>query len=70
MPRVKTLLRNNEFANEALDKAESVIERARVSIIAKPSQDLQGDLERLERDHKALTRTLSMFHNVIEKMQR
>jgi len=70
MPRVKTLLSNNEFASEALEKAESVIERARSSILAKPSQDLQGDLERLERDFKALTRTLNMFHNVIEKMKR
>ena len=70
MPRVKTLLKNNEFASEALEKAESVIERSRTSILAKPSQDLQGDLERLERDHKALTRTLNMFHNVIEKMKR
>lgn len=70
MPRVKTLLKNNEFASEALDKAESVIERSRISVLAKPSQDLQGDLERLERDHKALTRTLNMFHNVIEKMKR
>ena len=70
MPRVKTLLSNNELASEALTKAEQVIERARSSLSAPLSQDLQGDLERLERDHKALTRTLNMFHNVIEKMKR
>ena len=63
MPRVKTLLSNNEFAGDALQKAEEVIERARISA--------EGDqLDRLERDYRALTRTLTMFHNVVEKMKR
>jgi len=70
MPRVRTLLSNNEFAADALAKAEEVIERARATAAARPSADLSADLELLERDHKALTRTLHMFHTVIEKMKR
>jgi len=70
MPKVRTLLSNNEFAADALTKAEEVIERARATALARPSADLSADLELLERDHKALTRTLNMFHTVIEKMKR
>ncbi len=63
MPRVETLLANNGFAEEALIKAKEVIERSKLTI--------EGDhLESLERDSKALARTLNMFHNVIEKMKR
>ena len=70
MPRVRTLLSNNEFAADALSKAEEVIERSRATALSKPSADISADLELLERDHKALTRTLNMFHTVIEKMKR
>ena len=63
MPRVKTLLSNSEFADEALHKAEEVIQRAKTSVE-------HDQLEHLERDEKALNRTLNMFHNVIEKMKR
>ncbi len=70
MPRVRPLLSNNEFAADALSKAEEVIERSRATALSKPSADISADLELLERDHKALTRTLNMFHTVIEKMKR
>ena len=63
MPRVKTLLSNSEFAEEALNKAEEVIKRAQLSAE-------YDNVDHLERDDKALTRTLNMFHNVIEKMKR
>lgn len=63
MPRVETLLANNGFADEALTKAHQVIERSRESV-------LNDHVDDLERDAKALARTLNMFHNVIEKMRR
>lgn len=63
MPRVETLLANNGFAEEALVKAHEVIERSKVSVEG-------SEIELLERDAKALARTLNMFHNVIEKMKR
>ena len=63
MPRVETLLANNGFAEEALVKAQQVIERSRLSVSSESTEDL-------ERDAKALARTLNMFHNVIEKMRR
>ena len=63
MPRVETLLANNGFAEEALVKAQQVIERSRLSVISESTEEL-------ERDAKALARTLNMFHNVIEKMRR
>lgn len=63
MPSVETLLANNGFAEDALLKAREVISRSKLT--------LEGeDLEALERDSKALARTLNMFHNVIEKMKR
>ena len=63
MPRVETLLANNGFAEEALLKARQVITRARSTV----QSDVVDDLE---RDAKALARTLNMFHNVVEKMRR
>ena len=63
MPRVNTLLANNGFADDALTKAREVIERSKQTI-------LHDVVEDLERDAKALARTLNMFHNVIEKMKR
>ena len=63
MPSVETLLANNEFANEALTKATEVIHRSKETVSGE-------DIESLERDAKALARTLKMFHNVIEKMKR
>ncbi len=63
MPRVETLLSNNGFAEEALVKAKEVIRRSKATIN-------HDDIEALERDAKALSRTLNMFHNVIEKMKR
>ena len=63
MPRVETLLANNGFAEEALMKARQVIARARSTVQSEVVDDL-------ERDAKALARTLNMFHNVVEKMRR
>ena len=63
MPRVETLLANNGFAEEALVKAREVIDRSKLTLDSE-------NLESLERDSKALARTLNMFHNVIEKMKR
>lgn len=63
MPRVQTLLSNKGFAEDALVKANEVIERSQVTVLGE-------DLEGMERDAKALARTLNMFHNVIEKMKR
>ena len=63
MPRVETLLANNGFAEEALMKARQVISRARSTVQSEM-------IDELERDAKALARTLNMFHNVVEKMRR
>ena len=63
MPRVNTLLANNGFAEDALTKAREVIDRSKETINHEVLEDL-------ERDAKALARTLNMFHNVIEKMKR
>ena len=63
MPRVNTLLENNAFAQEALIKANEVVSRSKESMQS-------DDIELLERDFKALTRTLNMFHTVIEKLKR
>ena len=63
MPRVNTLLANNGFAEDALVKAREVIKRSKKTIVGESVEDL-------ERDAKALARTLNMFHNVIEKMKR
>ena len=63
MPRVDTLLANNGFAEDALIKAKEVITRSKQTVLGE-------ELESLERDSKALARTLNMFQNVIEKMKR
>jgi molecular chaperone DnaK len=60
-PKVRTLLEGSEFGQDALRKAESVVDRAR--------EAMEGDdLASLKTSEEALSRTLNMFKGVVQKI--
>ena len=60
-PRVRELLAGSDFGDDAIRKAEGVLNRARKAIDG-------NDMEALQTASEALTRTLNMFKGVVEKI--
>ncbi|MBU0553381.1 molecular chaperone DnaK [Myxococcota bacterium] len=60
-PKVQALLSGSDFGEDALRKAEGVLERGRDALNG-------NDLESLEHANEALTRTLNMFRGVLQKI--
>jgi len=60
-PRVRGLLAGSDFGEDAIRKAEGVLDRARKAMEG-------NDLEALETASEALTRTLNMFKGVVEQI--
>jgi molecular chaperone DnaK len=59
-PKVSDIISGSDFGQDAVKKARSVCERARASIAARDTNQLQESTE-------ALTRTLNMFRGVVSK---
>jgi molecular chaperone DnaK len=60
-PQVRGLLAGSDFGEDAIRKAEGVLDRARRAIDG-------SDLEALETASEALSRTLNMFKGVVEQI--
>lgn len=61
LPQVLEILQASEFGQDAIRKANGVIDRARLAISAENSDELQGVADALNRTH-------SMFKGVVQKM--
>jgi len=60
-PRVRELLAGSDFGEDAIHKAEGVVERAKIA--------MRGDeIAAIEVAQEALTRTLNMFKGVVQKI--
>ncbi len=60
-PKVKGLLEGSDFGQDALRKAEGVLDRAK--------RAMEGDdLAALKTSNEALARTLNMFKGVVQKI--
>lgn len=60
-PKVRALLAGSDFGEDALRKAEGVLERGRDALES-------DDLDTLNHTSEALTRTLNMFRGVLQKI--
>ena len=61
LPQVLEILQASEFGQDAIRKANGVIDRARLAISAENSDELQGVADALNRTH-------NMFKGVVQKM--
>ena len=60
-PKVRTVLEGSDFGQEAIRKAEGVIERARRALDGE-------DIASLKTSSEQLSRTLNMFRGVVQKL--
>jgi molecular chaperone DnaK len=60
-PKVRTVLEGSDFGQEAIRKAEGVIERARRALDG-------NDVATLKTSNEQLSRTLNMFRGVVQKI--